>query len=76
MKIQKKIAKPGGLAVRDLVYQRAKELVANGHLVTLRWVPGHSKAEGNERADSAAKRAADRGGIGTDCWSSLTHVNT
>ena len=40
--IKKKVAKPEGLAVRDLIYQRAKELIANGHSVTLRWVPGHS----------------------------------
>lgn len=70
----KKVAKPEGLAVRDLVYEGAKELTKNGHSVTLRWIPGHSKIEGNEKADSAAKIAADGGRKETDCWSSLTHV--
>ena len=76
IKIQKKASAPEGLAVRDLVHQKPKELTTNGHSVTLRWVPGHSKVEGNERANCAAKRAAERGGIETDCWSSLTHVKT
>lgn len=71
-----KVAKPEGLALRGLVYQRAKELTANGHSVTLQWVPGHSMVKGNERADSATNKAADRRVIETDCWSSLTHVKT
>lgn len=75
-KMGKKVAKPEGLAVRDLVYERAKELTKNGHSVTLRWIPGHSKIEGNEKADSAAKIAEDGGGKETDCWSSLTHMKT
>ena len=46
-KIQKKTSEPEGLEVRDLVYQRAEELITNGHSVTLRWVLGHSEVEGN-----------------------------
>lgn len=75
-KIQKKASEPEGLAVRDLAYQRAKELTTNGHSVILRWIPGHSKVEGNEKADIAAKGAAERGGLETNCWSSLTHPKT
>ena len=76
-KIQKKKSEPKGLAVRELVYQRAaEELITNGHSVILRWVPGHYKVEGNERTDLATKRAAERGGLETDCWSSLTHIKT
>ena len=62
-KIQKQASEPKGLAVRNLIHRRAKELIANGHLVTLRWVSGHSKLEGNEKADCATKREAERGGI-------------
>lgn len=69
-----RVAKSGGLAVRDLIYQQANNLQTNGHSVILRWVPGHLDIEGNERADSAAKSAAHRGGKETDCWSSLAHV--
>lgn len=57
-KIQNKCLEPEGLAARALVYQKAKELTSSGHSITLRWVPGHSKVEGNEKADLAAKRAA------------------
>ena len=45
IKMGKKVANPKGLAVRDLVYERAKELTKDGHSVTLRWIPGHSKIE-------------------------------
>lgn len=31
-----------------------------GHKISIRWVSGHSKIEGNERADKAAKEAAIR----------------
>lgn len=69
-----KVAKSGGLAVRDLIYQHAEKLQTNGYSVILRWVPSHSNIEGNERADSVAKSAAHRGGKETDFWSSLAHV--
>lgn len=60
--------------MKDLVYQRVKELITNRHSVILRWVPGHSRVGGDERADSAAKDAPYRGGKETDFWSPLTHV--
>lgn len=72
--IKKSVSKPERLAARDLIYQRANRLLTNGHSVTLQWVSSHSKVEGNERADSAAKSIAYRGGKETDCWSSLAHV--
>ena len=40
-KIQKKDAKFKGLTVKDLVYQRAKELTKNRHSLIFRWAPGH-----------------------------------
>lgn len=58
-KMGKKFAKLEGLAVGDNVYQRAKEIIKNGHSVALLWIPGHSKIEGNEKAYSAAKIAAE-----------------
>lgn len=70
-KIEEKGAKS---AVKDFFYQEATELVRSGHIVVFQWVPGHSKIEGNKRADLAAKEAACRGGKETDCWSSPTHV--
>lgn len=72
--IQKIVAKPEGLAVRDPIYQRANKPITNGHSVTLRWASGYSKIEGNGRADFAARSAAYRRGKETDYWNSLTHV--
>ncbi|KAL7908619.1 hypothetical protein GGI35DRAFT_407618 [Trichoderma velutinum] len=36
----------------------------NGVQVELRWVPGHSRVEGNERADAAARYAAEHQDVG------------
>lgn len=40
-KIQKKDAKFEGRTIKDLVYQRAKELKKNRHSLVFRWAPGH-----------------------------------
>lgn len=56
------------------IYQKAKKLVQKGHSISIRWVPGHSGIEGNERADKAAKEAAMRVRVRTAKWTSLTHV--
>ena len=69
-----KFAKPEGLVVRDLVYQRAKELIKNEHSVALLWTPGHSKIEVNEKAYSAAEIAADGGGKETAAYSRETRA--
>lgn len=56
------------------IYQKAKKLAQQGHDISVRWVPGHSGVEGNERADKAAKEAAVGERVGTAQWSSLTYV--
>lgn len=61
-KIQNEHAKTGGSAVKDLIYQRAKELKKYGHSLLIPWVPGRADIEGNERADSAAKDVDQKGG--------------
>ncbi|KKA19734.1 hypothetical protein T310_6279, partial [Rasamsonia emersonii CBS 393.64] len=50
---------PGqGLAIR--AYQAAQTLEAQGRKVTIQWVPGHHGVEGNEKANQAAKQAAEK----------------
>ena len=41
---------------------------------SVRWVPGHSNVQGNEKADMAAKEAAGGERIRTAKWTSLTHL--
>ncbi len=52
-----------------------KTCSSTGSKVTIRWVLSHSKIEGNEEADKAAKEAATGGKIGTAQWSSLAYIN-
>ena len=66
--------RPGGDAIRDLVYQNVHEIQNGAHTLILRWVPSHSKIPGNEKADAIAKDAAYKGRRETDHWSSLTHI--
>ena len=40
-----------GQALKLQIYQKAQELVERGHSILIRWIPGHSGVEGNERAD-------------------------
>ncbi len=56
------------------IYQKAKKQVQQGHEISVRWVLGHSRIEGNERADKAAKEAAIGERVRTAKWSSLTHI--
>ncbi len=46
-----------GQALKMQIYQKAKKLLQQGYEISVRWVPGHSGIEGNERADKAAKEA-------------------
>ncbi len=75
-KILEPKVRPGGGAVRDLIYRNALNIRNNGHTLVLRWVPSHSKILGNEKADGVAKDVAHKGGRRTDHWSSLTHIKT
>ena len=63
-----------GQALKMQIYQKAKKLIQQGHEISVRWVPGHSGIEGNERADKAAKEAAIGERVRTAKWSSLTHI--
>ena len=62
------------LRLNHTIYQKAKKLVQQGHDISVRWVPGHSGVEGNERADKAAKEAAIGERVRTAKWTSLTHI--
>jgi RNase H-like protein len=40
------------------LFEKIDKLHAAGWSVAIQWIPGHEGAEGNERADDAAKEAA------------------
>lgn len=64
----------GGQGIKRQIYQKTERLVQQGHDISIRWIPGHSKIEGNERADRAAKEAAGEGKVQTARWTSLAHI--
>ena len=47
-----------GQALKVQIYRKVEQLIQQGHKISLRWFPSHSKVEGNERADKAAREAA------------------
>lgn len=47
-----------GQALKLQIYQTAEKLVKRGHSDLIRWVPGHSTVERNDRANKVAKEAA------------------
>ncbi len=63
-----------GQALKMQIYEKARQLVQQGHGIFIRWVAGHSGVEGNERADKAAKEAARNERVRTAKWTSLTHI--
>ena len=63
-----------GQALKAQIYQKVEQLIQQGHEISVRWVPGHSKVEGNEMADKAAREAAGGERIQTARWTSLTHL--
>ncbi|KAJ8976451.1 hypothetical protein NQ317_000192 [Molorchus minor] len=46
-------------------YINLQQLTTNNH-VKLRWIPGHSGLEGNERADSLARLGSELGPVGPE----------
>ncbi len=63
-----------GQTLRIQIYKQARQLRAYGREVIVRWIPGHSRVEGNERADKAAKKVVANRRAQVAWWSSLTHV--
>ena len=70
----KVIDNKAGQALKAQIYQKVKQLIRQGHEVSICWVPSHCKIEGNDRADQAAKEAAQGDRIWTAKWTSLTHL--
>ena len=67
-------ARVGSDAVWNLIYQNTYVIKNAEYTVVLQWVPGHSKIPENERANVAAKDVAQKEGIETNHWSSLTYI--
>ncbi len=63
-----------GQALKAQIYQKVERLIQQGYEISLHWVPSHSKVEGNEMADKAAREAAEGERIQMDRWTSLTHL--
>ncbi len=60
--------------LRDLIYDKARELQEKGHSLEIRWIPAHSDLIGNDKAHLAAKSRAERGGKQVENWSSLAYI--
>lgn len=56
------------------IYEKVQRRVQQRYDISIRWIPGHSKVEGNERADRAAKEAAVGVKVRTAKRSSLAHI--
>ena len=63
-----------GQALKAQIYQKVGQLIQEGQEILVCWVPSHCKIQGNERADKAAREAAERERIQTARWTSLTHL--
>ena len=63
-----------GQALKAQICQKVKQLIEQGHEISVRWVPSHSKVEGNEMVDKAAREAAEGERITTARWTSLTYL--
>ena len=65
-----------GQAVSTKIQIRSGQLADKGVGVKVRWVPGHKGVEENEKADKAAKTAAEGKGRKTAPRSSISHLKT
>lgn len=52
----------GNRVLRNLIYQKTKDLQNDGHTMAIRWAPSHSGLSGNERVDLTGRMRAERGG--------------
>lgn len=48
-----------GQMLNAQIYRKVKQLIGQRHEILVRWVPSHCNVEGNEKADKAAKEAAE-----------------
>jgi RNase H len=51
-----------GQALATQIHRASQDLLDQGRKPIIQWVPGHTGIEGNERADQAAKQAANKPG--------------
>lgn len=56
------------------IHENAKKLQELGISVNVRWAPGHTNIEGNEKADEVAKQAARNGRQCVERFASLAYV--
>lgn len=73
-RIKNLAAGPGQWLARR-IYDNTRTLLEYGINVEICWIPGHAKIEGNERADRAAKEAAENGQHCLERFASLSYIS-
>lgn len=66
----------GNRFLQGIIYGNTQELQQNGYCSTFEWIPSHSSLIGNEKADQAARKRAEKGGKLTERGSSLAYVGS